>query len=110
MVWICRAQALALVAGACALLVLLAVSHTSISAAFLAADVVFAILVAGLLSTAVTRSWARGPIFFTELLAVLVSTQVWASGRPFVALAVGVPGVIAVAVVAVSAKPPPRER
>jgi hypothetical protein len=63
---------------------------------------------AALLTRSVTRSWARTPVFLTELLAALVSTEVWSSGRHLIALLVGVPALVAVILVVVSAKPPPR--
>jgi hypothetical protein len=107
-VWLCRAQALALVAGAAVLVGLTATSATSISVAFLLADVVMGVLLAGLLTFAAPRRWARTPIFLTELLAVLVSTEVWTSGRPWVAVPVGAPAIVAVVLIAISAKPPPR--
>jgi hypothetical protein len=107
-VWLCRAQAVGLLVGALVLIVLTASSQMSTSGAFLAADVLFAVLLAALLTLAATRSWARTPIFLTELLAVLVSTEVWTSGRHLIALLVGVPALVAVVLVVVTAKPPPR--
>lgn len=110
MVWLCRAQALGLLVGVVVLIVLTATSHMSTSAAFLAADIVFGLGLAALLTSAATRSWARGPIFLSELLAVLVSTEVWTSGRRLISLLVGVPALVAVVLIVVTAKPPPREQ
>lgn len=109
MVWLCRAQAIGLLIGVVVLIALTATSHMSTSAAFLAADVVFALGLSALLTGAATRSWARGPIFLTELLAVLVSTEVWTSGRHLISLLVGLPALLAVVLIVVTAKPPPRE-
>lgn len=88
-------QAAALVGGAIAILALTATSHVTHSAGFVVADVVVTVLVASLLLWGPRRRWARTPILLVELIAVLVSFQVWTSGREWIALGVGVPALLA---------------
>ncbi len=107
-VWLCRAQALALVAGAGVIIVLSGTSTIATGTEYVAADAALAMGLAALLTGASSQAWARTPILLTEILAVLVATQVWSSGRPLVALAVGLPAAAAVVLIAVSAKPPRR--
>ncbi|HVV31091.1 MAG TPA: hypothetical protein VHC41_09440 [Mycobacteriales bacterium] len=105
-VWLCRLQALALVGGAIALLVLSATSDVSTGAGFLAVDVIVALAVATLLATVPKRPWARTPILLTELIAVLVSTQLWSADRHAVALAVGIPALVLVVTVVAASRAP----
>jgi hypothetical protein len=93
--WLLALQALALTAGAIAIVVLTATSHTTYSTGFIVTDVVGAILLATLLIAGPQRRWARTPIVLVELIAVLVSFQVWTSGRHWIALAVGIPATVA---------------
>lgn len=92
--WVCRAEALALIAGALVIVVLTQTSHATHSVGFLVADAAFAILLALLLTAGALRSWARTPVLMVQVLAVLVSTQLWTSGRHGVALCVGLPGLV----------------
>ena len=103
-VWLCRAEAVALLAGAVALLVLSATSRGSLSGAYLAADVVIALLVAALLTVAAGRRRARTPILMVQILAVLISTQIWQSGRHLLALAVGVPALVCGVLIVLAAR------
>ena len=104
--WLCRAQAAALLAGAVTLLALAGTSHRTLGAGYLAAVVVVAVLVAVLLLRGPGRRRARTPILLTELLAVLISTQVWTSGREALALVIGLPALAAVVLIGATVRGP----
>jgi len=98
-------QAAALVAGAIAIVVLSATSDSQLAAGYIVTDVVVTILLAALLVLGPNRRRARTPILLVELIAVLVSLQVWSSGRPWIALAVGVPAAVALLLLLAAYRP-----
>ena len=87
--WLCRLEAAGLLAGAVAIAALAATSRVTHSVGFVAADVVAALLLGLLLTVGAVRTWARTPVLLVQLFAVLISTQLWSSGRVGIALAVG---------------------
>jgi hypothetical protein len=105
-VWLCRAQAAALIAGAATLLVLAGTSHRTLAAAYLATVVAVAVAVAALLVWGPGRRRARTPILLTELLAVLISTQVWTSGREALAVDIGLPALVVVVLIGATVRGP----
>jgi hypothetical protein len=99
-------QAVALVALAVALVVVSATSDLTIGVGFVLADVVGLVLIAALLTLGQTRRRARTPIALAELIAVLVSYQLGTGGRPWIAVAVGVPALVAFVLVVATNRPP----
>ena len=93
--WITRLQALALVGLAVAVVVLSATSHTSLAAAFVASEVVLALLVAVMFVLADRRRWLRTPVLLLEIIAVLVSLQLGVDHRIPIAVLVGLPSLVA---------------
>ncbi|MGH3049182.1 MAG: hypothetical protein ACRDLK_03415 [Gaiellaceae bacterium] len=94
-VWIVRVQALALVGLAVAAVVLAATSTTSLGAGFVISEVVAALVVAVLIGVPTRHRRVRAPILLLELIAVGIAGQLVADGRPLVAVAVGVPALVA---------------
>ncbi|HEX7355452.1 MAG TPA: hypothetical protein VF288_11545 [Mycobacteriales bacterium] len=94
-VWIVRIQALALVGLAVAAVVLAATSTTSLGAGFVISEVVAALAVAALIGLPTRHRRLRAPILLLELIAVGIAGQLASDHRPLIAVAVGVPALVA---------------
>ncbi len=94
-VWITRVQAVALAGLAVAVVVLSATSHTSLAGAFVASEVVAALLLAVMFVVAERRRWLRTPVLLIEIIAVLISLQLGVDHRVPIAVAVGLPSLVA---------------
>ncbi|HEY5334882.1 MAG TPA: hypothetical protein VIJ71_02540, partial [Mycobacteriales bacterium] len=71
---------------------------------FLIAEVVAAVAVALLLAVPTRNRRVRVPILLLELIAVGIAYQLVSDGRPFIALAVGVPALAAAVLIVVGAR------
>lgn len=101
---VCGVQAVALVAVAVALVVLSLATSLTLSVAFLLVDVGLALAGAALLGPLAGRRRLRTPVLLLELIAVLVSTQLYGNHRLLAALAVGVPALAAIVLLLQSAR------
>ncbi|HEY5335607.1 MAG TPA: hypothetical protein VIJ71_06255 [Mycobacteriales bacterium] len=102
--WIARVQALALVGLAITAVVLAVTSTTSLSLGFLIAEVVAAVAVALLLAVPTRNRRLRVPILLLELIAVGIAGQLVSDGRAIIAVAVGVPALVAAVLIVVGAR------
>jgi hypothetical protein len=94
-VWIVRVQAVALFGLAVAAIVLATTSTTSLSIGFLITEVAAALAVAALFAVPTRHRRVRVPILLLELIAVGIAGQLVSDGRPIIAVAVGVPALVA---------------
>jgi hypothetical protein len=102
--WIARVQAVALVGLAIAAVVLAATSTTSLSIGFLITEVVAALAVAALLAVPTRHRRVRVPILLLELIAVGIAGQLVSDDRALVAVAVGVPALVAAVTIVAGAR------
>lgn len=107
--WITRLQAVALVGLAIAVVVLAATSATALPVGFTVSEVVVALLSAVLLGYVSVHPRARTPILLLEIIAVGVAVQLLKTDRPLVAVAVGVPALIAAVTIVLGAREGPSE-
>lgn len=109
-VWIARLQAVALVGLAIAVIVLAVTSTTSLGDGFVVTEIVVALLAALLLGAGTRLRRARVPILLLELIAVGVAGQLFSVHRPGIAVAVGLPAVVAAVTIVVGAREEGRAR
>jgi hypothetical protein len=103
-VWICRLQALALLGLAVVVVVLSTRSHSSLAPAFVISEVVGALLVAALFASAGRHRLVRTPILLVEIIAALISAQLVLDHRAPIAVAVGVPALVATVLILAAAR------
>jgi hypothetical protein len=94
-VWITRVQGVALAGLAIAVVVLSATSTTSLAVAFVASEVVGALLLAVMLLAMPRRRWLRTPTLLMEIIAALISLQLGVDHRIPIAVLVGLPSLVA---------------